>query len=70
MTFQAISRAQNLHTPRYMAGKHFHKGHGVKNIGSSELFGPEKNRKNWGRPLARYFHIESTLNPGALICLL
>ena len=28
MTFQAISRAQNLHTPRYMAGKQFHNGHG------------------------------------------
>ena len=28
MTFQAISRAPNLHTPRYMAGKQFHNGHG------------------------------------------
>ena len=28
MTFQAISRAQNLHTPRYMAGKQFHNDHG------------------------------------------
>ena len=28
ITFQAISRAQNLHTPRYMAGKQFHNGHG------------------------------------------
>ena len=28
ITFQAISRGQNLHTPRYMAGKQFQNGHG------------------------------------------
>ena len=51
MTFQAISRAQNLHTPRYMAGKQFHNGHGVKSIDCSGFFGPEKIEKIGGAPL-------------------
>ena len=50
MSFQAISSAQNLHTARYMAGQHFHNGHGIKNIRSSKLFGPEKNRKKLAPP--------------------
>jgi len=28
MTFQAISRAENLHAPRYKPGKQFQNGHG------------------------------------------
>ena len=50
MTFQAIPRAQNLHTPRYKAGKHFHNGHGDQWYGFFTVFRTPKSRKNWGRP--------------------
>ena len=48
MTFQAISRAQNLHTPRYMAGKQFHNGHGGQEYRFFWVFWTWKFTKFWG----------------------
>ena len=51
MTFQAISRAQNLHTARYMAGQHFHNGHGGQVYSFSRCFGAQNLEKIGRAPL-------------------
>ena len=57
MTFQAISRAHNLHAPRYMAGKQFRNGHGGHEYNFSKVFGPRNLEKIRDSPLQRYLHI-------------
>ena len=54
MTFQAISRAQKLHTARYMAGQHFHNGHGGHVYSFSGCFGA-RNLEKIARALLQEF---------------
>ena len=58
MTGQAIFNAQNLHTPRYLAGKHFHNAYGCQEYRFFFFFGPE-NLEKFGSPLARCLDIAS-----------